>query len=140
MKTKKQIIGNMKRIVLLLAILMMPVLIEAKDVYRFKTTEYAYKTKKDNKWGDWTDWMSVSASLVIDTQKKKITLGDEKTYYIRESLGLEKESDGGKVLTFRCFDNDADDCKVRLRVTKDDDWQLYVDFDTIMIVYNLEER
>ena len=49
------------------------------------------------------------------------------------------EDDGGSVLTFKCFDNDADDCNVRLRVTKSGDWQLYVDFDTIMIVYNLEE-
>ncbi len=117
----------------------MPLMIEAKDIYRFKTTDYAYKTKDDGRWGEWTDWEDISAILVIDTQKKKIILGDEKTYYIKKSLGLEDEDDGGSVLTFKCFDNDADDCNVRLRVTKSGDWQLYVDFDTIMIVYNLEE-
>lgn len=128
----------MKRFIVFLAVALMPLMIQAKDIYTFRLTEMATKQKTGNRWGNWTDWEKIDEVAVINIDRLKIYLGDS-SYTITKCGETEEQKDGGVILNFNCYDNDNDDCNVRLRVTGDGDWQMYLDYDSFSIALNMEE-
>ena len=64
----------MKKFIVFLAVAMMPLMIQAKDIYTFRLTEMATKQKTGNRWGNWTDWEKIDEVAVINIDRLKIYL------------------------------------------------------------------
>lgn len=52
----------------------------------------------------------------------------------------EGDGEGGFMITFKCVDADALRCEIRKRRQANDQVQLYVDYNNMMFVYNVESK
>ena len=91
---------------------------------------------------DWTEWLDCNIDVKIDSDNDIIVIYSKETQAYQVYDAEEKTSDGsgGQIFKFYVIDQDNDKGTVRIRVTSDGDAQLYVDFDNIMWVYNIEEQ
>mgnify|MGYP003293008089 CR=1 FL=1 len=131
----------MKKVIFFLSLMLMPLLCTAQT-YKFKTDSFAYKTNNNGRWSNWSDWEDSSMLVVINTDRDVITIYSKETqeYDIVENLGTEKDREGGEQLKFLCVNEDGARCHIRIRVQKDGQRQLYVDFSDIMFVYGITDR
>ena len=113
------------------------------QVYKYQTTELAIKTQNSRgNWGDWSDWEDCSCLVVINLDKDKITIysKERQEYDVYECDDPYEDSDGDTVIKMKAVDQDGDNCTVRLIIRKSGQTQLYVDFNNVMWVYNIEEK
>lgn len=112
------------------------------QTYKYKATDLAIKTYEYGRWSDWSDWERVDILVVINMDKDVITIYSKSTqeYDIIEYLGEENDRDGGSSVKFLCVNEDGSRCHVRIRMQKDGQRQLYVDFSDVMFVYNIINR
>lgn len=102
----------------------------------YKATEYAYKYTNQS----WTDWYSCDVNIKFDLTNDLIYIYSNKpqTYAIYD---IEKDSytdsAGGKQVAFNVIDQDYDKGIVRLRVERNGNSQIYVDFANVSWVYNV---
>ena len=112
------------------------------QVYKLKTTSFAFKTKiNDYQWSDWSEWEEASILVVMDSDKDRITIysKDTQVYDIAEDEGKTTDSDGDDTWSFYCVNEDGLTCGVRLVILNSQNGlnQLYVDFNDAKWVYNL---
>ncbi|NHE58978.1 hypothetical protein [Cyclobacterium plantarum] len=111
------------------------------QVVKLKSTALAMKVKNDdNRWSDWSDWESTSVLIVADDSRITVYSKEKQVYDIIENEGKKTDSDGDDVLTFSCINEDGARCRLRLikRNSQNGEAQLYVDFNDMKWVYNLE--
>ena len=130
----------MKRYIL--AIIMMLTMsfttVSAQNIMWFKTTAYAQATIINGKyyWGEWQGSnMDVCISLVSD----KIIIYSPTTqiYKVIDSYNAYTDSSGGRQVKFKVIDQDNDVGYIRLRIEKNGNSQIYVDFSNVAWVYNV---
>lgn len=111
------------------------------QVLRFKTYQFSIKYKKNDVWGDWSDWQPSDLRVLIDLDEDMITVKSEKiqVYQVLEHDSSYTDKSGGKQLKYYVKDQDGDKGYVRLRVETNNNIQLYVDFNDVMWVYNMKE-
>lgn len=131
----------MKRIIFLL-LLLVSLTSASAQVYKYKTTEIAYKIKTDGLWSEWSEWKTCDILTVINLDKEVISIYSQEVqeYDIVKSYDVEYDDDGGQMCTFVCVNEDGLRCNIRLRVQEDNQLQLYVDFKDMMWVYNIRPR
>lgn len=133
----------MKKIIVILILLFGAFLTPNCDAqtYYYKTYQFAIKYRNNGVWGDWSGWERSNMTLKIDLDEDLIIIYSEKKqiYSVVENLGSYIDDSGGKQIKFYVIDQDGDNGYVRLRVEKNGNQQLYVDFNNVMWVYNVRQ-
>lgn len=89
-------------------------------------------------WSDWADWSDCNILVVIgEDSRVKIYSKETQEYDIISSEEEVSDHQGGTVTEYHCIDKDGLRCSLRLRVEKNDNIQLYVDYDNLSFVYNV---
>ena len=129
----------MKKIFIIFSMLILPLLAEASS-YRLVTTEVAYKAYSSGKWTDWSDWEESNIKVIVDLDEDFVKIFADNTVTITVINWKESTDDGkgGKIIPASCVDNDGDKLDMRFRIAKDGSFQLYLDYESFKIVYNLE--
>jgi len=133
----------MKKFLLILFISMLGLFGNPNNVdaqtYYYKTTEFAIKYKKSYGWSEWSDWQKSNMTMKIDFDADIIVIYSEKrqVYKVIESMGTYTDDSGGKQSKFYVLDQDNDFGYIRLRIERNGNSQLYVDFNDVMWVYNV---
>lgn len=131
----------MKKLVLIFSFLMLCGLSYANDIIKLKATSYAYRTTDDyGNWYDWSAWQDCNILVVIKNDRVTIYSNQMQEYDIYDAGEEEGDGEGGSMITFKCVDADALRCEIRMRRQANDQVQLYVDYNNMMFVYNVESK
>ena len=109
------------------------------EVLKLKAYSFsARSTDRYGNWSDWSDWSDCNILVVSDDDSRvKIYSEETQEYDIISSEEEVSDNQGGKVIEFNCIDKDGLRCSLRLRIDKNDNIQLYVDYDNLSFVYNV---
>ena len=110
------------------------------QTYYYKTYEFAIKYKSSSGiWGNWSDWQKSNMKMKIDLDDDMIVIYSEKlqVYRVLEAMGTYTDESGGRQTKFYVIDQDGDYGYVRLRIEKNGNSQVYIDFGDVMWVYNV---
>ena len=132
----------MRKFVLLILILLLgissPLMAE---VFKLTTTTVAFKHYNEaiKRWSDWSEWEPCSVLVVINADTDRIDIYSKETqqFDIIEDEGSEPDEEGGEIMSWYCVDADGMRCRIRYRIDKDQEMQLYVDYSDFMYVYNV---
>ncbi len=112
------------------------------QVQYYKTTAYAQASVYNGRYV-WGDWKSSDMNLTIDLNRDVITIYSPRTQVYRV-LDIANggqayyDNDGGKNVKFYIVDQDGDRGEIRLRIERNGNSQVYVDFSNIAWVYNVK--
>lgn len=136
----------MRKSVFAFALILVLSLFVAQDavaqVYEYRTTGYAYKQKNSaGKWTKWSKWEDSNMKVTINFNTDVVTIDSPKKqiYRITEFLRDFTDKSGGKQVEFSFYDQDGDKGNMRLRIEKNGNSQIYVEFNNIMWVYNVKK-
>jgi len=107
----------------------------------YKATSYAYKYINDyGNWTAWTDWIPCNVSIKIEIDDDIIVVYSKmkQIYIVTDYKGKYTDSGGGTYISYSVVDQDDDIGTIRLRIERNGNSQLYVDFANVMWVYNVE--
>lgn len=130
----------MKRYIL--AIIMMLTMsfttVSAQNIMWFKTTAYAQAIIINGKYY-WGDWQGSSMDVCISLVSDKIIIYSPTTqiYKVIASYNAYIDSSGGRQVKFKVIDQDNDVGYIRLRIERNGNSQIYVDFSNVAWVYNV---
>ena len=95
-------------------------------------------TDRYGNWSYWADWSDCNILVVIgEDSRVKIYSKETQEYDVISSEEEVSDHQGGTVTEYHCIDKDGLRCSLRLRVEKNDNIQLYVDYNDISLVYNV---
>ena len=107
----------------------------------FKLRAYSASMRSTDRygnWSDWADWSDCNILVVIgEDSRVKIYSKETQEYDVISSEEEVSDHQGGTVTEYHCIDKDGLRCSLRLRVEKNDNIQLYVDYNDISFVYNV---
>ena len=129
----------MKRFLLMLMMVFTVTCVSAQ-IYTYRTTEFAYKTMNNyGRWNNWTDWESSNVLITINFTTDVVKIYSPKTqiYNITEFTRRFTDNSGGNQVEFKFIDQDYDRGTMRLRIERNGNSQLYVEFADIIWVYNV---
>ena len=128
----------------LLTLLMLFVSLGATaEVYKFQTTEFAFRTvDKRGNMGNWSDWEKCSLLIVINTNTDKVDIYSQtpQQYDIIDIGKPISDGQGGETFTISCVDEEGIRCGIRVRTQKDGELQMYVDYADACWVYNIYSK
>lgn len=130
----------MKKILFTLVLLFSFITIQAQ-VYQYRTTEYAYQqTNSNGKWGEWSDWQDSDMLMIINYNTDIVTIYSPTTqrYQITKFIRKYTDNSGGQQVEFAFVDQDGDKGHMRLRIEKNGNSQVYIDFNNIRWCYNVK--
>jgi hypothetical protein len=133
----------MKKMLLCLSFLMLCGIASASDILKWQATELAYKTTDDwGNWSEWSDWEDCSVLIVINTATDRVNIysSTPQEYDVYDTESAVNDNDGGSSITFHCVDANGLRCDMRIRVQANGQVQLYIDYNDIMFVYNVEAK
>jgi hypothetical protein len=133
----------MKKMLLCLSFLMLCGIASASDILKWQATELAYKTTDDwGNWSEWSDWEDCSVLIVINTATDRVNIysSTPQEYDVYDTESAVNDNDGGSSITFHCVDANGLRCDMRIRVKANGQVQLYIDYNDIMFVYNVEAK
>lgn len=108
----------------------------AAEVNYYKTTQFAYAKKVGSTWS-WTEWQDSDMLIKFDLTNDVITIYSpeiQKFRVLKFVRSFTDESEG-KQVEFRVIDQDDDYGSIRLRIEKNGNSQLYVEYQNICLVY-----
>lgn len=129
----------MKKYLIILFITLLNVLNVNAQTYYYRTTGFAIKYKTVQGWGNWSDWQSSNMKVKIDLDDDIVVIYSDKlqVYRVIEDLGSYTDESGGRQQKFRVIDQDDDYGTLRLRIEKNGNSQIYIDFADVGWVYNV---
>ena len=133
----------MKKFLVLLSFLMICGTSFSNDILKWQATSLAYKTVDDwGNWSSWSDWEDVSVLIVINTVTDRVNIysSTPQEYDVYDTEPREYDNEGGSSITFHCIDANGLRCDMRIRVQANGQVQLYVDYNDIMFVYNVQSK
>ena len=109
------------------------------QTYYYRTTGFAIKYYNGYSWGDWSNWQQSSMKMKIDLDNDIIVIYSNKTqiYKVIENSGTYTDESGGQQVKFYIIDQDNDYGYIRLRIERNGNSQIYLDFADVMWVYNV---
>lgn len=107
----------------------------------YKTSAYAQATVKNGNY-DWGDWEKSNMNICIDLSEDIITVYSprKQVYRIYGTYNNGEDytdKNGGRNVKFYAIDQDDDKCEIRLRIEKNGNSQIYIDFINAAWVYNV---
>lgn len=131
----------MKKIILLF-VLSLAFNIASAYYYEFTITQISGKSINDaGEWTDWSEWEDFSGKVTLDTEKEKLIVYASETldFDVYDKI-IDNDADGesSNILQYSCVDDEGNKCLFRLRNSRDGSMQIYVDYDTFSVVYQVE--
>ena len=111
------------------------------QVQWYRTTQYAEATIINNRYY-WGDWESSNMRLCIDIDNDQIIVYSPRiqiyqVYGVYNNGQPYVDDSGGTNIKFYVIDQDYDRGNIRLRVERNGNSQIYVDFSNVAWVYNV---
>ena len=111
------------------------------QVQWYRTTQYAEATVINNRYY-WGDWESSNMRLCIDVDNDQIIVYSPRiqiyqVYGVYNNGQPYVDDSGGTNIKFYVIDQDYDRGNIRLRVEKNGNSQIYIDFSNVAWVYNV---
>lgn len=130
----------MKKIISLLAIIFISCSVSAQSYMNFTATSCAIASV--NSYSGkyiWSDWYKCSVEIIFDINRDNIYIrsNSPQRYTIIREAKQYIDSGGGKQVIFNVVDQDGDIGILRLRIERNGNSQLYVDFSDIAWCYNV---
>ena len=127
-----------KRLFILLVGLVISLTTLAQTVW-FTAFQFAYR---ESNWSSWSPWKTCNIDVKFDYDADLIVIYSQATqvYKVYSYDGEGTDYDGGQQVQFGVIDQDNDVGKIRLRVEKNGNSQIYVDFLNVQWVYNVRRQ
>jgi len=107
----------------------------------YKTTAFASQTYNyyTQSWNDWTSWQESNMNIKFDLSNDIIVIySPQIQIYSVFNVGTAyTDTDGGQQIKFNARDGDGDRADIRLRIEKNGNSQIYVDYANMRWVYNV---
>lgn len=130
----------MKKLVLvfILCLSIFEVFAQNNSTLWFRTTEFAWKYKESGVWSEWSDWIESNMKVKFDLNKDQIIIYSPSTQ-VYTVLGVEEPpyDPNGQQVKYRIIDQEEDFGYLRLRIEKNGNSQIYIDFADLRWVYNV---
>ncbi len=109
------------------------------QTYTYRTTGFSYKYKASYGWTDWSPWESSNMKLTINYDDDIVIIYSKQmqVYHIYEYVSNYTDDSGGKQVKFNFIDQDYDKGTMRMRIERNGNSQIYIDFADVMWVYNV---
>ena len=133
--------GKIKKIAMVAVFAVVGFAFASAQTQWYRATSYAYKfTNSYGNWMEWSDWIKCDIAVKLDLDTDMIVIYSNKTqiYAVYDYNGRASDGNGGVYAEYRVIDQDYDKGKIRLRVERNGNSQLYVDFADVMWVYNVQ--
>ena len=127
-----------KRLFILLVSLVISLTTLAQTVW-FTAFQFAYR---ETDWSSWSPWQTCNIDVKFDYDTDQIIIYSRVTqvYQVYTYDGEKTDYDGGEQVQFGVIDQDNDRGKIRLRVERNGNSQIYVDFLNVHWVYNVRRQ
>ena len=124
------------KIILFLVLAALP-LLGLSQRYICTIESQSYRMKYGTEWDNWSEWQEASGKVVIDLDKNivRTTMGEGHEYDLYAYEGEESDGHGGEVHVYKMMEEDGDFGTLSLRLG--DNFQVYIRFGNIQIVYNI---
>lgn len=132
----------MKKFLFILMLMLSFVFTSANaQVQYYRTTAYA-EARVYNGTYVWSDWQKSDMTLVINLNTDVITIYSPRiqiyrVYGTANNGNAYTDSSGGTNIKFYVIDQDGDRGEVRLRIERNGNSQIYVDFNNVAFVWNV---
>ena len=132
----------MKKILFTILLVFSFVIGNAQSLQRYRATSYAIaEINQYNGNYRQSDWYQCDVRIVFDLAEDVITIFSKspQQYYVTRTENSYTDNSGGQQVVFTVVDQDNDRGHLRLRVERNGNSQLYVDFPNMGVawVYNL---
>ena len=129
----------MKRLVFVILFLFSMCCYAEDNIRYYETTSFSYKKVVNGEWTDWSEWEDSGMIITMNLTKDVVEILSPKAqiYNITENKGLYFDQEDGRNVNFSFEDQDGDKGTMRLRIEKNGNSQLYVEYANVMWVYNL---
>ena len=111
------------------------------QIQKYRTTQFAIASVINGRYS-WSDWESSNLYLYINLDTDQITIYSTsiqiyQIYSAYNNGNAYLDSEGGKTIKFNVIDQDLDKGTVRLRIDREGNSQVYIDFADVAWVYNV---
>lgn len=105
----------------------------------YTTTSFSIKKVVNGEWTDWSEWEESGMIITMNITKDVVEILSPKAqiYNITENKGLYFDQEDGRNVNFSFVDQDGDKGTMRLRIEKNGNSQMYIEYANVMWVYNL---
>ena len=105
----------------------------------YQAKYFAMKTLTSNGyWTEWSNWKKSNARIVVDFKSEIVYINTEKKqkYIVIDDVKKYVDSSGGKQSEYLVIDQSDDIGKLRIRLERNGNQQLYVEFNDVIWVYS----
>lgn len=132
----------MKKFILLLLLTIGSITTAFSETQWYRTTAFAQAKIYGGSYY-WGDWENSNMNISIDLTNDVITIysPSKQIYFVYGSYNNGKiyiDKNGGRNIKFYVIDQDNDKGEIRLRIERNGNSQIYVDFSNIAWVYNVK--
>ena len=131
----------MKKAILVILLSLICVSAYSEEIMLFKTKRFCMQEKDSNgNWPGFSPWEDSDLKIVVDLTTDVVTIYSprKQVYQITDSLGEYTDSDGETTAKLRFVDQDGDLGDMRLMMRNSGKTEIYIDFNNIMWVYEVE--
>ena len=129
----------MKRLVSVILLFFSIYCYAGDSIRYYETTSFSIKKVVNGEWTDWSEWEESGMIITMNLIKDVVEILSPKAqiYNITENKGLYFDQEDGRNVNFSFVDQDGDKGTMRLRIEKNGNSQMYIEYANVMWVYNL---
>ena len=129
----------MKRLVSVILLFFSIYCYAGDSIRYYETTSFSMKKVVKEEWTDWSEWEDSGMIITMNLTKDVVEILSPKAqiYNITENKGLYFDQEDGRNVNFSFVDQDGDKGTMRLRIEKNGNSQMYIEYANVMWVYNL---
>ena len=129
----------MKRLVSVILLFFSIYCYAGDSIRYYETTSFSMKKVVKGEWTDWSEWEESGMIITMNLTKDVVEILSPKAqiYNITENKGLYFDQEDGRNVNFSFVDQDGDKGTMRLRIEKNGNSQMYIEYANVMWVYNL---
>lgn len=133
----------MKKFLMIIMLMLSLVTTASAQTQYYRTTAYAFATINQYTGRyTWSDWEKSSMTITINLTTDVITVYSPSTQIYRvygtyNNGNAYTDNSGGQNVKFYVIDQDGDKGEVRLRIERNGNSQIYIDFNNVAWCYNV---
>ena len=129
----------MKRLVSVILLFFSIYCYAGDSIRYYETTSFSMKKVVKGEWTDWSEWEDSGMIITMNLTKDVVEILSPKAqiYNITENKGLYFDQEDGRNVNFSFVDQEGYKGVIRLRIEKNSNSQMYIEYANVMWVYNL---
>ena len=129
----------MKRLVSVILLFFSIYCYAGDSIRYYETTSFSMKKVVKGEWTDWSEWEESGMIITMNLTKDVVEILSPKAqiYNITENKGLYFDQEDGRNVNFSFVDQEGYKGTMRLRIEKNGNSQMYIEYANVMWVYNL---